>query len=422
MAHYPAVQAPPQRDFGSLLPSVIVSRVRTVAQLDSPPTRPIDYPRVALLSLGHLTNDMYGNVISSLTPYLVIRGEISTSVAGLVVLVYLIGSSVLQPFIGHASDRSGRRLFAVLGPIWVGIAATCMALIGNTGTILVIAGLGGIGTAAFHPQAASMVDRLSGHRKGWVMSIFSMGGNVGFAIGPLLAAGIATVGMKYSPVILIPGVAVTILLALGAPSVGGNGAETHGESLRSILRGAWRPLSAIVSIIALRGGVQYALLLFLPLYYHAEGLSAQLGSYYAFVLSLAGAAGGLLGGRISDRFGRRRVVVTSLILALPLLLLSLAVRGPLVFPLLALSGSCLLASNSVTVVQGQELLPANTGIASGLTLGLGFGLSGLIGSSLAVLSDHIGVQQAIFLTPFLAPVAALIAFRIPDRSRPRVVT
>jgi FSR family fosmidomycin resistance protein-like MFS transporter len=93
-----------------------------------------------------------------------------------------------------------------------------------------------------------------------------------------------------------------------------------------------------------------------------------------------------------------------------------------VFPLLALSGACLLASNSVTVVQGQELLPANTGIASGLTLGLGFGLSGLIGSSLAVLSDHIGVQQAIFLTPFLAPVAALIAFRIPDRSRPRVVT
>ncbi len=388
-----------------------------------PATRPrptIDYSRVALLSVGHLTNDMYGNLITSLTPYLVIRGEISTSVAGLVVLTYLIGSSVLQPFVGHMSDRSGRRVFAVLGPIWVGFAAVAIALIGNTATILLLAGVGGIGTAAFHPQAASMVQRLSHHSRGWVMSIFSMGGNVGFAIGPLLAALIATAGMRFSPLVLIPGIAVTVALALYAPPTGSDRDTPGSEPLGVTLARTWRSLSAIVSIIALRGGIQYALLLFLPLYYHAHGASAQLGSYYAFVISLAGAAGGLAGGRLSDRMGRKPVVVGSLILALPLLVLSLTVRGPLVWPLLVLAGACLLASNSVTVVQGQELLPSNAGIASGLTLGLGFGLSGLIGSAMAVLADHIGVATAIFLVPMLAPVAAGVALWVPDRTRPLV--
>jgi FSR family fosmidomycin resistance protein-like MFS transporter len=192
------------------------------------------------------------------------------------------------------------------------------------------------------------------------------------------------------------------------------------EPLRATLARTWRSLSAIVSIIALRGGIQYALLLFLPLYYHAHGASAQLGSYYAFVISLAGALGGLAGGRLSDRLGRKPVVVGSLLLALPLLVLSLLAGGLLVWPLLVMAGACLLASNSVTVVQGQELLPSNAGIASGLTLGLGFGLSGLIGSAMAVLADHIGVETAIFLVPLLAPVAAGLALWVPDRARPVV--
>jgi FSR family fosmidomycin resistance protein-like MFS transporter len=188
------------------------------------------------------------------------------------------------------------------------------------------------------------------------------------------------------------------------------------EPLRVTIGRTWRALSAIVTVIALRGGVQYGLLLFLPLYYHARGSSAQLGSTYAFVISLAGAFGGLLGGHLSDRFGRRVVVAGSLILSLPLLFLSLLLEGPIVWVLLVLAGACLLASNSVTVVQGQEQLPGNTGIASGLTLGLGFGLSGLIGSGFAVLADHTGVSTAMYLVPLLAPIAAVISLFVPERS------
>lgn len=381
------------------------------------PSPDVDYPRVWLLSLGHLTNDMYGNLLTSLTPYLVIRGEITTTVAGVVLLVYLFGSSILQPIFGAMSDRSSRRLFAVIGPLWVGIGAGFSGWAGNGFVLLLLAGFAGVGTAAFHPQAASMVSRLSGRNKGTIMSIFSMGGNVGFALGPLLAAGIAVVGLHDSPIALAPGIVVTALLAIYAPRLGDLRLSSAAVPLGEVIRQAWARLTLIVVVIATRSGVQYALIIFLPLYYHARGASAELGSSYAFILSLAGAAGGLAGGYLSDRFGRRRVVILSLLLALPILLLALMSTGWIVWILLAAGGACLLASNSITVVQGQEILPANTGMASGLTLGLGFGLSGVIASVLASVSDHIGVQSAIFLVPFLTPAAALLAWFVPDRSR-----
>ncbi|HZU13340.1 MAG TPA: MFS transporter [Chloroflexota bacterium] len=386
------------------------------------PAARVDYRRAGLLSIGHLTNDLYGNLFTSLTPYLVIRGVISLPFAGLVVLLYLLGSSVLQPVFGVMSDRSGRRLFAVAGPLWVGVSACLLGWAGGPAAVLGLGAVGGIGTAAFHPQAASMIDRLSGRSKAWVMSIFSMGGNLGFAFGPLLAAAVAQIGLHYSPLLIIPGVAVTALLALYAPPVAAPGNAPPTLPLRSIGRETWRRLTFIVSTIAARSSVQSTLIIFLPLFYHARGFSAEQGSYYAFVLSLCGAVGGLFGGRLADRYGRRLVVIVSLLLTVPLLLVALLSSGLIVWLLLGLGGAALLASNSVTVVQGQELLPRNTGMASGLTLGLGFGLSGAIGSLMAVLAARFGVVHVIYAVPFLALIAALLAWFVPDRADPLPVT
>lgn len=385
----------------------------------------VDYPRVALLSVGHLTNDLYGNLMTSLTPYLIIQGRITATLAGLVLLVYLIGSSVLQPIFGLLSDRSGRRLFAIVGPLWIGVATSLFGWAPNAALLLGLAGVGGIGTAAFHPQAASMVDRLSPRNKAWSMSIFSMGGNVGFALGPAAAALIAAAGLHWSAVVFLPGILLTVLLAAFAPDARASAQALDVRALREALVRSWRRLALIVAVIAIRSGAQYALIILLPLYYFARGFPAQLGSYYAVMLSLSGAAGGLLGGRLADRYGRRPVVVVSLLVSAPLILFSLLLTGPLVWPLLAAAGAALLASNSVTVVQGQEVLPANTGLASGITLGLAFGLSGVITSSLTAVVDHAGVNAGIFAVPFLALLAAgLGAFvgPLPVTRRTRAAT
>jgi MFS transporter, FSR family, fosmidomycin resistance protein len=375
-----------------------------------------DYPRVGLLSAGHLMNDLYGNFITSLMPYLVIRGEISTTAAGLVLLVYLIGSSVLQPIFGLVADRTGRRAFAVVGPVWVGIAAAVIGRASTTVTLLAIAAIGGLGTAAFHPQAASMVDSLSPTNKGRSMAYFSMGGNIGFALGPVAAAVVATIGLQWSPLMLLPGAIIGLALARYAPHAGRSKESFTLSDLRATVVTVWKQINLVVSVIAIRSASQYALIIFLPLYYHLRGYSAELGSYYAFILSLAGAIGGLVGGHLSDLYGRRRTVVISLLMAAPLLVVTLLVPPALVWPLIALSGAALLASNSVTVVQGQELLPRHRGLASGLTLGLGFGLSGIIASGLTALADHIGVGATIFAAPALAVLAAILASFVRNTS------
>jgi FSR family fosmidomycin resistance protein-like MFS transporter len=375
-----------------------------------------DYSRVVLLSAGHFVNDLFGNTMVSLTPYLIVRGSISTGAAGFLLLIYLIGSSVLQPLFGLMSDRSGRRMFAVLGPLWVGAGASAFGWGGNTPVLFGLAAFGGIGTAAFHPQAASMVDALSPRRKGWSMSIFSMGGNIGFALGPAAAAVIATVGLHWSPLLLAPGLVMFALLARFAPDPPQGEATLSLAEVGDMFLRAGRSLAVLVSVIAIRSGAQFALILLLPLYYHLRGFPLQQGSLYAVVLSGSGALGGLFGGQLSDRFGRRTVTALSLALAAPLMALALFATGPIVWPLLALTGAAMLASNSVTVVQGQELLPRNTGIASGLTLGLGFGLSGVLNSAITGLAAHAGIITAIRLVPVLPLVAAGLALTL--RTRP----
>lgn len=385
------------------------------AEAVSPPeSLPVhDYPRVSLISAGHLINDLYGSMITALTPYLIVRGDISTGAAGFILLVYLIGSSVMQPLFGLVSDRSGRRIFAVAGPLWVGVAAASFGWANNSLVLLGIAGIGGIGTAAFHPQAASMVNSLSPRRKGWSMSIFSVGGNIGFASGPIVAAGIALIGLHWTPIVLIPGIVICGLLARYAPNPKVGAVPFSLDDLRAAFARSGGSLALIVAIIAIRSGTQFGIIVFLPLYYHARGFPVQLGSYYAFVFSLAGALGGLAGGELSDRYGRKVVVTASLGLTTPLLALALLSGGILIWPLLALSGAALLASNSVTVVQGQEFLPRSTGIASGLTLGLGFGLSGVITSVLANVAQHVGITPVVIAIPFFPLLAAVLALLVP---------
>lgn len=380
----------------------------------TPPKAP-DMWRVSLLGLGHFTNDMYGNLATSIAPYFVIAGRLSAPVAGVLILIYLAGSSVLQPFFGIVSDRSGRRWFAVLGPAWIGVAMSLLIVAPTTWVIFLLVALGGVGTAAFHPQGASMVNRVAGLRRGWSMSVFSMGGNLGYGLGPLLAALMVAVGNGWTVFLAIPGLLCSLLLFRYSPNVRSHAMESAGKSLRDA-RANMSPLAVIVLIIAIRSGAMSAVIFLAPLYFHAQHLPPSWGSYGSSLFLLVGAICGLYAGGLSDKIGRKPIVVWSLVLAAPLILLVGLLPGLTSWPALALAGAAVVASNSVTVVQAQELLPGNVGLAAGLTLGLGFGLSGVITFIVSNVTKQAGPQDTLLMTAALPLIAAALALRLPARS------
>ena len=377
-----------------------------------------DLPRVWLLSFGHFTNDLYGNLATSLAPYFVIAGTLSAPAAGALILVYLAGSSVLQPLFGIISDRSGRRWFAVAGPAWIGCAMCLLIVAPTTGAIFILVAIGGIGTAAFHPQGASMVNRLGGKSRGWTMSIFSLGGNLGFALGPILATVMVAMGSGWTILFAIPGIFCSALLLRFAPTVKSVGMVDAGSSLRDA-RANLGPLTLLVLVIAIRSGAMSAVIFLTPLYFHDQGFPASWGSYGTTIFLLVGAVFGLYAGGLSDRIGRKPVVVWSLLAAAPLILAVGFLPGLAAWPALALAGGAILASNSVTVVQAQELLPRNVGLAAGLTLGLGFGLSGVITFAVSALTKQLTVQGTMHVAALLPLVAALLAWMMPG-ARPRL--
>lgn len=375
-----------------------------------------DMRRVSLIGLGHFTNDLYGNLATSMAPYFVIAGKLSAPVAGAMVLVFLAGSSVFQPLFGIISDRSGRRWFAVAGPAWIGCCMSLLVIAPGAWTIFVLVALGGVGTAAFHPQGASMVNRLAGQSRGWAMSIFSTGGNLGYGLGPILAATLWAINSRWTVLVAVPGLACSALLFRFAPTVKSHGMTSAGSSLRDAKANVG-PLSLIVLVIAIRSGAMSAVIFLAPLYFHAQHLPPSWGSYGSTIFLLAGAAFGLYAGRLSDRIGRKPVVVWSLIAASPLILLIAILPGLTTWPAMAAAGAAILASNSVTVVQAQEMLPANAGLAAGLSLGLGFGLSGVITLLVSIISKPVGPQQTIVLAASLPLLAAALAAVLPEGRR-----
>lgn len=392
-------------------------------RLDPLSPRPREAPdmlRVSLLSFGHFTNDLYGNLATSLAPYFVLAGKLSAPAAGALVLVYLAGSSVLQPLFGIVSDRSGNRWFAIAGPGWIAIAMSLLVVAPSVWSIFALIAIGGIGTAAFHPQGAAMVDRVAGRARGWSMSIFSMGGSLGFGLGPILAAMLVGVRTDWTLLAVIPGLICSALLFRYAPSVKSHHMESTGKSLRTA-RANVVPLAILVLVIAIRSGAMSAVIFLLPLSFHAQHLPASWGSYGSSVFLLVGAVCGLYAGTLSDRIGRKPVVVWSLVLSAPLILAVGLLPGLTAWPALALAGAAVLASNSVTVVQAQELLPANTGLAAGLTLGLGFGLSGVITLVVSTVSKHIGAQETLLFAAALPLAAAALAMFLPAGKRGALV-
>jgi FSR family fosmidomycin resistance protein-like MFS transporter len=385
------------------------------------PPRSFDRRAMAFLSLGHLCVDLCQGALPALLPFLIAAHHWSYGQASALVLAGTVSSSIVQPLFGHLSD--GRSLPWLL-PGGIALAAAGIALAGVAGSYGATFGVvvaSGLGVAAYHPEASRFANYVAGERRATAMSFFSVGGNAGFALGPVLVTPLALAfGLGGTPLVAIVPAVVAVLVARELGRLKGfrpPAAATagHEDEHANAEPDQWRPFALLSAAVAARSVVYFGLMTLVPLYFVNELDASEATANAALTVMLsAGALGTLVGGRLADRFGRRVVLRTSMAVLTPLMVVLLLGGVGVAFGALALIGAATIATFSVTVVMGQEYLPSRLGIASGVTLGLAIGFGGLGAAVLGVIADATSLRTALEVVAVLPLPALALAMALPE--------
>jgi FSR family fosmidomycin resistance protein-like MFS transporter len=368
---------------------------------------------MATLSAGHLFTDVAQGAIPALLPFLIARDHLSYAAASALILAATISSSVVQPVFGHLSDRISLPWLMPLGPALGGLGVAFAGWAPTYALTFAAIVLSGLGVAAFHPEGSRFANYVSGDRRASGMSLFSVGGNVGFALGPVVVTPLVLAfGLRGTAFLLVPTGVMAAVLLRELPRLEPFRTDVASGRVEQVdAPEAWRPFMLLAGVIALRSFVYFGMVTFLPLYYVADlHTSKAFGNVALAAMLLGGAAGTLIGGPLADRFGRRAVLTGSMFL-LPPLIAAFLLAGPALGVVVATSiGAATIATFAVTIVMGQEYLPGRLGFAAGITIGLSIGLGGLGAPLLGVIADAHGLR-AVFELLAVLPIGALVLIR-----------
>jgi FSR family fosmidomycin resistance protein-like MFS transporter len=306
-----------------------------------------------------------------------------------------------------------------LGVVLAGIGMSFVGVASSYPLIFLCIVVSGIGVAAFHPEAARFANYVSGARRARGMSFFSVGGNAGFALGPVLTTPLVLIfGLPGTLFLALPAVVMAAVLLGEIPRMLGFKPEEAESGGREPVAAPehWGPFASMVGIVAVRSFVYFGLVAFVASYYERVlGTSPAFGNAALTVMLVGGAVGTLIMGPLADRFGRRVIVGASMLL-LPVLIFCFTLSGP--FPAmiwLALVGAATVGTFGVTVVMGQEYLPGRIGLAAGITMGLSIGLGGVGAPLLGFLADRAGLPVTMLVIAALPVLGLLLACTLPRR-------
>ena len=366
------------------------------------------------MASAHFMVDGYGNIYAPLLPLLIPKLHLTLAAAGTLTMLYQMAASVAQVGFGHIADRWRPRLLVMVGPV---VAVSVLSFVGWAPTVPILAAVlivGGLGAAAFHPPAAALAHRLGGHHRGLAMSVHITGGTLGFAMGPLLFAPVAQhLGLNWTPLLAIPGLLVIAFFLTRVPPI-----PLHHDSAAGFraLKPYARPLTLLYVIVVLRTLTALAFATFVPVMLTRRGLTVSQAGAIAAAYLFASGAGGFFGGPAADRFGPRRVIAWSLVLATPFLLAAPLLSGWLFIVVLALGGFFLQSTLPVNVIFGQALAPVSAATVSSLMMGFAWGVGGFSVPIVGAIADHYGIEHTLVGLAFIPLAAAAVSMGLPARA------
>ena len=371
-----------------------------------------------MLMGGHLCTDINQGALSAVLPFLVMYDGFSYAEVSLVIFALTIVSAIVQPLFGVLGDRKARPWFMALGVFLAGLGMFGIGLAPDLRVIVPSAMLSGIGIAMFHPEGGRLANLVAGEHKGRGMSIFAVGGNVGFATGPVLVAiFIGTFGMAGTIAFLIPSTLYALFLLRMNATFKSFGLVDAAVVSGKDGRDRWGVFSVVIAALSIRSIIFYGSLSFIPLFVVGVlGQPESVGSLMITTYSLVGVFATLLSGRVSERFGAAELLAGCLVVIMAALLVLAGLPYlPVTVTVVVVLALAMNLSYPSTVTLGQSFLPNHLGTASGLSYGLVTCIGGIASPGLGLVGDAFGLIPVFLLLAVAAAVSlafALVVVRI----------
>ena len=380
-------------------------------------TSQINKKAIFALFLIHFIGDFFQSFIRPLLPVLANKFNLSLAQVGLITGVATFMAFFIQPIFGYLADRYKTRVILLVGSF---IGAICIPMVGIVPyfwMVLLLIGLGSISSSIYHPTAAGMVSVFAGHRTGLAMSIFGLGGTLGFTLGPIVCSAYVTLmGMQRLPILTLFGMLVFGVLYFMIPSSDGG---THSRkdflgSFKESIGDVWKPIALIWSIAFSRAFVEHSLLTFIPMLTSSEGHSLVSVGGIISLFTVGGSVSALVCGHLVDRIGFKPIYFFSFSLSSPCLLLFIHAGGWQVYPLAFISGFLLLATLFPALALAQKVAPRGRSLVSSIVMGLALGIAGLLIPIAGKLADAFGIRAVLTCIAFIPLAAVLLIRYLPE--------
>ncbi|HKK89901.1 MAG TPA: MFS transporter [Desulfobacteraceae bacterium] len=369
------------------------------------------------LTLVHFTGDFYSSFTGPLLPVFTDKLSLSMAQVGILMGVIRLLSFIVQPCVGYLADRYQTRLFVLGGLFFAIVFIPLSGIAPNFYTLILVLGIGAIGSSMFHPSVTGMIPLYSGSKSSFCISIFNTGGTLAFGLGPIFITWfVARYGLESMPFTMAIGAVAFLVCLKLVPVPVSEGFKNKGfiGSIKETLGHVWKPIAMIWIVMVLRAVTGQSFMTFMPVYLADSGQKLVSVGFIVALFIIAGTISGLTAGLLADKIGFKKIFFITHSLMTPALLLYLYLPGNLVFAGSFLAGFFVLATMPLGVVMAQNLAPKGRSMVSSFMMGLAYGLGGAVSPVIGKLADIYSIETVLFWTAFVPLITLPVIAKFPQ--------